>query len=99
MFNAEAACCLLDEALVGYYDEAFVIAANTLDKSWGPYHTNEEQKKEIELLCLSTVMGPIADRYGFTPDLKGLLEINAVIKSLAQTNRKVAQKEASVQKQ
>jgi len=99
MFNAEAACCMLDEALVGYYDEAFVVAANTLDKSWGPYHTYEEQTKEIDQLCLSTVMAPIADRYGFTPDLRGQLEISYVINCLAQTNRKVAQKQASVQKQ
>lgn len=99
MFNAEAACALLDEVLIGYRGEEFTLAARNISDSWGPYDVYEDQLAAINALCLHLVLGPVLTRYGFSRSEQGSQDIASIIASLAASNAEVAARQSRVQKQ
>lgn len=99
MFNAEAACALLEEVLVGYRGEEFLNAAKTMNDSWGAYDVYEDQMASINAMCLEKVLGAVLRRYGFTWDERGNQDISTVVASLATTSSEVAMRQIAVQKQ
>jgi len=96
--NQDSALSLLGELKAGYMRPRFADASRTMNASWSEGKKQSEKMRDVDTVCLKLVVGPIIERYGFSPDEKGMKQATEEIQEQAKLSSKVMEAHIANQK-